>query len=198
MSKKLSNSFSTGGGGHHFESHIQACFFILMITGGRPPCLPSNLSIEKIKLQGKITGYNTDDLIVFAERDDGMKAKLLAQVKHSVAFTKNNTLAEILEAAWKDFNNKELFKKGRDSIAIITGAMSKTDHDSIRWIIDQAKFTENSSDFFYKIERANFGPINRRKKLDCIRFYLNQANKNAPISDEDFHFFLKHFGSRLV
>ena len=32
--KKLSNPFSTGNGGGYFESHVQASFVALMLTGG--------------------------------------------------------------------------------------------------------------------------------------------------------------------
>jgi len=31
--KKLSNPFSTGNGGGHFEAHVQASFVALMLTG---------------------------------------------------------------------------------------------------------------------------------------------------------------------
>ena len=64
--KQLSNPFSTGGGGVHFEAHVQASFVVLMLTGGFAPCMP-NWPISKIKLQGKFAGYDTDDLIVFVE-----------------------------------------------------------------------------------------------------------------------------------
>jgi len=65
--KKLSNAFSTGGGGSHFEAHVQASFVTLMLSGGYAPCLPS-WPIVEIKLQGKINGFETDDLIVFVKR----------------------------------------------------------------------------------------------------------------------------------
>lgn len=35
--KQLSNPFSTGGGGLHFEAHVQASFVVLMLTGGFAP-----------------------------------------------------------------------------------------------------------------------------------------------------------------
>ena len=66
LDKQLSNPFSTGGGGPHFEAHIQAMFVTLMLTGGFAPCLPT-WPIKKIKLQRKIDGYDTDDLVVFLE-----------------------------------------------------------------------------------------------------------------------------------
>ena len=58
-----------------------------MLTGGVVPCLRP-WPIKKIKLQGKYAGYNTDDFIAFVEERTGeQKAKLLAQIKHSVAIT---------------------------------------------------------------------------------------------------------------
>jgi hypothetical protein len=56
--KQLSNSFSTGGGGSHFEAHIQSSFIALMLTGGYAPCLQI-WPIKEVKLQGNIDGYET-------------------------------------------------------------------------------------------------------------------------------------------
>jgi len=84
---QLSNPFSTGGGGTNFENQVQSAFVLLMLTGGVVPCLRP-WPIKKIKLQGKYAGYNTDDFIAFVEERTGeQKAKLLAQIKHSVAIT---------------------------------------------------------------------------------------------------------------
>jgi hypothetical protein len=53
--KQLSNPFSSGGGGHNFENHVQAAFVVLMLTGGIAPCVQP-LPIKRIKLQGKYDG----------------------------------------------------------------------------------------------------------------------------------------------
>lgn len=37
---QLSNPFSTGGGGGHFEAHVQASFVALMLTRRVAPILP--------------------------------------------------------------------------------------------------------------------------------------------------------------
>lgn len=101
--KKLSNPFSTGGGGVHFEAHVQASFVALMLTGGHAPCLPC-WPIRKVKLQGKIDGFDTDDLVVFVEDTNSKEQrKLLGQIKHSVAITQGSTLfGEVIQAAWND------------------------------------------------------------------------------------------------
>ena len=82
--KNLSKHFSTGGGGVHFEAHVQASFVALMLTGGNAPCLPC-WPIVEINLQGKIDGFDTDDLIVVVKDfNSNEKRKLLGQIKHSI------------------------------------------------------------------------------------------------------------------
>ena len=108
--KQLRNSFSTGGGGINFETRVQTAFTVLMLTGGFAPCLPT-WPVKKIKLQGKYTGYETDDLIVFVENADGKKTgKLLGQVKHTIKITEGDKVfGEVIQAAWRDFKNTGLF-----------------------------------------------------------------------------------------
>jgi len=45
------------------------------------------------------------------------RRKLLGQVKHSIAITLGSTLfGEVMQAAWNDFNNPELFTRNKDVI----------------------------------------------------------------------------------
>jgi hypothetical protein len=157
--KQLSNPFSTGGGGAHFEAHVQASFVALMLTGGYAPCLPC-WPIVEIKLQGKIDGYDTDDLIVFVESvSTKERRKLIGQVKHSIAITQGNAiLGEVMQAAWNDFNKPRLFTRGKDVIALITGPLSATDTRAVRWLLNQAKYTKDVDEFFRNVEQANFSP----------------------------------------
>ena len=126
--KKLSNPFSTGGGGGHFEAHVQASFVALMLTGGNAPCLPC-WPIVEIKLQGKIESFDIDDLVVVVENGNNKeRRKLLGQIKHSIAITQGSTLfGEVMQAALNDFRNTKLFTKNKDIIALITGPLSATD-----------------------------------------------------------------------
>lgn len=104
--KKLSNPSSTGGVGTHFENAVQASFIALMLTGGYAPCLPC-WSIVKIKLQGKIDGYDTDDLIVTVQNPENKEhQKLLGQIKRSITITKGSpSFGDVIQAAWNDFTN---------------------------------------------------------------------------------------------
>jgi hypothetical protein len=195
MSKKnLSNPFSTGGGGALFEAHVQAAFVTLMITGGFTPCFPSRPIVE-IKLQGKKDGYATDDLIVTTEEPSGGgRRKLLGQVKHSIAFTaQNKLLSEVLQAAFDDFNNPEVFTKRRDAIALITGPLSGIDQECVPWLLDHARATADAETFFRNVSQAHFTSADKAKKLNVIRQHLDAANGGKSLSDEEFYRFLLDF-----
>ena len=192
MSKKLSNSFATGGGGFHFEAHVQASFVTLMLSGGYAPCLPC-WPITKVKLQGKIDGFDTDDLIVYVDNAKEQR-KLLGQVKHSIAITEASALfGEVMQAAWNDFNNPNMFTKGKDVIALITGPLNATDAHNVLWLLSQAKHTPNVDEFFRNVRQGKFSPPKSSKKLDVIRHHLKAANNNNDISDSTLYEFLNHF-----
>jgi len=192
--KQLSNPFSTGSGGARFEAHIQATFVTLMLSSGFAPCLPA-WPIVEIKLQGKIAGYCTDDLIVTVENNvTNERRKLLGQVKNSISITeKNETFKEVIQAAWSDFNNSSVFTKSKDVIALITGPISATDIDGVNGLLEQARHTQDANEFLTQVERANFCSSNVRNKLKAFKAHLNTANSGRDISEQDLFDFLKHF-----
>lgn len=192
--KKMSNAFSTGGGGLHFEAHVQASFVALMLTEGFAPCLPC-WPIDKIKLQGKSDGYDTDDMIVFLKGDKNYQnCKMLAQIKHSVTITENNEIfREVIQSAWNDYNNETLFKKNKDIIALIAGPLSKIDIENVRIVLDWTRKYENSEEFFRKVEMTRFSSAAKVKKLDAFRKQLTNANGGNPVAENELFEFLKHF-----
>jgi len=192
--RSLSNPFSTGGGGVHFEAHVQASFVTLMLTGGYAPCLPP-WPIVEIKLQGKIDGFETDDLIITVENANSKeRRKLLGQVKHSIYVTQGNALfGEVMQAAWNDFNNPKIFSKGKDVIALLTGPLSTTDAHSIPWLLNQARHTKSVDEFFRNVKQAKFSPPKSTEKLEAIWNHIKAANDGKDVSREELYDFLKHF-----
>lgn len=192
--KKLSSAFSTGGGGAHFEEHVQSSYVVLMLTGGYAPCLPC-WPISEIKLQGKIDGYETDDLIVFVTRPNSKEQrKLLGQIKHSIAITQGSSVfGEVIQAAWNDFNNAKVFAKGKDAIALITGSISTTDSHNVQWLLDQARHTKDVGEFIRNVRKANFSPPQGIVKLEVFKHHLKAANEGNDVPDNEIYNFLKHF-----
>lgn len=191
---QLSNPFSTGGGGARFEANIQATFVTLMLSGGYAPCLPA-WPIVEIKLQGAVAGYATDDLIVIVENQaNNDRRRLLGQVKNSIAITTMSKLfAEVIQAAWCDFNNSEVFTKGKDVIALITGPINATDSDGVNGLLEQARHTRDADEFLTQVRRANFCSDNVRNKLAAFKSQLKAANNDNDIEDQCLYEFLKHF-----
>lgn len=192
--KELSNPFSTGGGGVHFEAHVQSSFVALMLTGGHAPCLPC-WPIKEVKLQGRIDGFDTDDLVVVIENVNSKeRRKLLGQVKHSISIRQGSALfGEVMQAAWNDFNNSNVFTKDKDVIALITGPLAQSDAE-VAWLFNHAR--ANPSDpkrFFRNIATAKFSSNVKRQKLNVIRDHLKTANNGIDLTDEVFHTFLIHF-----
>ncbi|MEY8198390.1 MAG: hypothetical protein RPS47_04055 [Colwellia sp.] len=192
--KQLSNPFSTGSGGSRFEANIQATFVTLMLSGGYAPCLPS-WPIVEIKLQGAVAEYSTDDLIVFVENPaNNERRRLLGQVKNSIAITaKSKLFAEVIQAAWKDFNNTDVFTKGKDIIALITGPINATDTDGVNGLLEQARHTRDADEFLTQVARANFCSDTVRAKLEAFKTQLKVANGGSDVDNTDLYEFLKHF-----
>jgi len=192
--KQLSNPFSTGSGGARFEANIQATFVTLMLSGGYAPCLPS-WPIVEIKLQGAVAGYGTDDLIVFVENPvNNDRRRLLGQVKNSIAITtKSKLFAEVIQAAWNDFNDPKVFTKGKDVIALITGPINATDTDGVNGLLEQARHTRDADELLTQVDRANFCSDNVRNKLAAFKAQLKAANKGNDVEEQELYEFLKHF-----
>lgn len=191
---ELSSPFSTGGGGVHFEAQVQASFVALMLTGGFSPSLPC-WPIVEIKLQGKIDGYDTDDLIVFIHKKGSSdRRKLVGQIKHSISITKGDSIfGEVIEAAWNDFNNPSIFTKNKDVIALITGPLNGVDAKTIPWLLNQARHTKNADDFVRNVEASRFSPSKSTEKLEAIQHHLTAANGGDELTKEDLYDFLRHF-----
>ena len=193
-SKQLSNPFSTGGGGGHFEAHVQATYVVLMLTGGYAPCMPC-WPITEIKLQGKIDGFDTDDLIVFVENNDTKeRRKLLGQVRHSIRITQGDSdFSGFIQAAWNDFNNPSVFAKCKDIIALMMGSLSATDSHNVQWLLNQARHTKSADEFYRNVEQTNFSPAKSSEKLGVIQYHLKLANNNTEVSKDKLYSFLNHF-----
>ena len=192
--KEQSNPYSTGGGGVNFEVDIQSAFACLMLTQTSAPGLPP-WPIEKIKLQGKYDGYETDDFIVFANNPKtDAKAKLFSQIKHAVSITKTDeTFGEVIQAAWNDFTKHTVFDPTTDSFALITGPMSASDIANVRPLLEWARHSEDAKDFLRKVTSPGFSSDAKRRKLAAFQTQLQAANNGDPVSDDDFWQFMKCF-----
>jgi len=191
-SKEQSNPFSTGGGGSAYETAVQAAFAVFMLTGVNAPCFVDS-KIIKIKLQGRYEGYDTDDLLLFTQDNNGNNKTLYAQIKHTISITQSDvTFGEVIRAAWHDYNHSR-FIKNQDIIALVSANLSGVDVKNIGSILDWARHSENESEFLKKINTSHFSSDTKIEKLAAFVFHLNAANDGIALSDAEIWLFLRHF-----
>ena len=190
MSSVDSNPFSTGGGGQFFEAKVQASFLLNLLIGGRVPCLPSG-RIQSVRLQAKQAGYDTDDVVVTI-LSSAAEHKLLAQVKHHMAITvSDGEFCDSLASAWSDFNNSSAFVWGQDAIALITGPQSDRTLQHVRPLLDWARTSATSAEFFDKVETARFSSDQKRAYLQVFKDVLAKVVGSGPPHDSLWQF-LRH------
>lgn len=184
---EISNPFSTGGGGVNYEVDVQTYFVASMLLGWKILDLKAD-RIEKIKLQGRYEGYDTDDCIIFG--DNG--SKMLCQIKHTISITnRDKVFKEVIEAAWFDFNNNKLFDINSDCINIIVSGLSKVDKESIKTINAWANSCENEEEFINKIYMSNFSSEEKKRKFEIIISHLKEEKQN--LTNKEIWQFLRVF-----
>lgn len=148
-----------------------------------------------MKLQGRYSGYATDDVIVFArDEQSNREAKLIAQIKHAPAITKSDgQFAEVIQAAWSDFNNPALFDYSYDALALITGPLSASDTYDVRELLEMARTSQDATDFFEKVNLANFSSVGKKEKLEVFLYHIAKANSDVPPPIETTWRFLRSF-----
>lgn len=193
-SKQLCSPYSSGGGGNNFEVSVQSSFVVLMLSKGIFPCLSLD-PIVKIELQSRYRGYETDDIIVYSENiNTKFQSKMLAQIKHNIRFNNSDkNFKETIQAAWNDFNNKDIFAKDKDCIILITGPLSANDTNGVRDLLTNAREAEDVNDFYRRIKLARVTSNVTRGKLKLFENQLKKANNDIALKPDDVWEFLKHF-----
>lgn len=192
--KQQSNPFSTGGGGVNFETRVQAAFAISLLTHSCVPCLSQNMRAKELKFQNKYDGSNTDDFVLVASDKLSNESRLYAQIKHEITISESqeSMFAEVINSAWKDFKDTE-FNPESDSIALITGPLSKLDINNTLPILEWAKYSSSSADFIKKSKTKGFTSEAKVKRLNIFRSQLINANEGKEVNDDELWKFLRVF-----
>lgn len=174
---KISNAFSTGGGGVNFEQQIQAMFLLSLLIDGFCPAM--NEQTKRVCFQAKRLGYDIDDLAVFTYRNQD-EGKLLCQIKHSITATKNNKVfQEVICAAWNDFNKKD-FDKERDQIALVTAQISMKAQQSLHFLHAKARGSVDEAAFWEEISTPVFSNTDNVEMLAIIENCITIATDRKP------------------
>lgn len=182
---KISNAFSTGGGGVNFEQQIQAMFLLSLLIDGFCPAM--NEQTKKVHFQAKHLGYDVDDLVVITYRNQS-EGKMACQIKHSITATeKDKTFQEVICAAWNDFN-KEDFDRDRDRIALVTAQISNKAQQSLRFLHVEAIGAIDAEAFMERIDVPVFSNNDNQKMLVAIKECISLAKGCEPTNEEVWKF----------
>lgn len=182
---KISNAFSTGGGGVNFEQQIQAMFLLSLLIDGFCPAM--NEQTKKVHFQAKHLGYDVDDLVVITYRNQS-EGKMACQIKHSITATeKDKTFQEVICAAWNDFN-KEDFDRDRDRIALVTAQISNKAQQSLRFLHAEAIGSIDAEVFKERIDMPVFSNDDNKKMLAAIKECISLAKGSEPTNEEVWKF----------
>ena len=182
---KISNAFSTGGGGVNFEQQIQAMFLLSLLIDGFCPAM--NEQTKKVHFQAKYLGHDVDDLVVITYRNQS-EGKMACQIKHSITATeKDKTFQEVICAAWNDFN-KEDFDRDRDRIALVTAQISNKAQQSLRFLHVEAIGAIDAEAFMERIDVPVFSNNDNQKMLVAIKECISLAKGCEPTNEEVWKF----------
>lgn len=182
---KISNAFSTGGGGVNFEQQIQAMFLLSLLIDGFCPAM--NEQTKKVHFQAKHLGHDVDDLVVITYRNQS-EGKMACQIKHSITATeKDKTFQEVICAAWNDFN-KEDFDRDRDRIALVTAQISNKAQQSLRFLHVEAIGAIDAEAFMERIDVPVFSNNDNQKMLAAIKECISLAKGCEPTNEEVWKF----------
>ena len=185
MISKISNAFSTGGGGVNFEQRIQALFLLSLVIEGFCPVV--NEQTKRVCFQAKHLGFNVDDLVIYTYRDR-IEGKLLIQIKHSITVTKNDRIfQEVISAAWSDFS-KENFDKRNDRIALATAQISTAAQQSLRFLHASAEGAVDECEFIEKLNLKIFSSENNRKIYTVLEYCIEKIKGCKPTDYEMWMF----------
>ncbi|PJJ68143.1 ATP-binding protein [Chryseobacterium geocarposphaerae] len=179
--------YQKGGGGTNFEQAVQSAYLAMLLINGSAPINISNKIVE-IAFQTTNRGFNTDDLLVITESNQGTH-QLLFQIKTQLSFTVNNSIfIDVINDFWKDYNS-EKFNKKNDYLILVLNGLTNDERNHIKVILNWAKTHAYADDFISEVERIAI----KKEKLNIFREVLIKANDDNQITDEDLWQFLKCF-----
>lgn len=178
--------FQKGGGGTNFEQAVQTAFLTTLIIRGNAPSLPSNEIVE-VSFQNTSRGHETDDVLVIAKSALG-KHRLLMQIKNDISFTLGNQkFKEVIQAFWKDFNNKAVFDCTKDKLLVVKNGLTKDERNHLKTLFNWANTHATETDFLKQVNRIKA----KKERLEVFRQLLNEANNNVALTDKELWSFLK-------
>lgn len=119
--KRSSSTFSTGGGGFHYEHRVGGWLAAALLAGAMPLGREFGV-LSEIRLQGEASGWVLDDLVVSGE--GAAKSRWSASVKSHNMLSAAKFEERFVESAWTELLDGN-FEVGRDRIGLVCGSAAE-------------------------------------------------------------------------
>lgn len=173
-----------------YESRVQAVYLLAMF-GGLPPVIFPEGKVICLQFQGKIHGYETDDLICTVEDQVGVSHKVLIQVKRTAKATASNpAFSEAITAAWLDFINSNVFIPDIDRFVLVYDGLEKSYLQGCVAIAQFARTSLKADEFYLKSTAEKFSSDTNRGAFKAILGVVMNV-VDGPIHPQTFHHFVK-------
>ena len=171
---RASSPVSTGGDGTFFEQHVDALFIALLLVRAPLPIL-KDCQVEEVHLQTEHLGWKTDDVMVVAIRPDGVRRRLVVQVKRKFTVSANDDICKkAFGDFWADFKNPD-FNPALDRFALVTLRGTNVLLDGFNSLLDQARAAANATDFTRRLEVDGFISKASRDYAKTIRQIIQKT-----------------------
>lgn len=189
--KRLASPTSTGGAGVVYEARVQATYLLAMFAGSSTAVHPEAVVVQ-LQFQGRIHGFNTDDLICTLRLDDGSTLKALLQVKLTLrAVPSDSAFRESIGAAWYDYQNQDVFQRGRDRLVIVYSRDADGSIHAAGQLTHFARTSSTGAEFTRKATADGFSSRQQRTAFESVKTILGEEAGSVHSSDE-LHDFLRH------
>lgn len=181
-----SNVYSQGAGGVFYENAVQTGYFISFLLGLTMPGTADG-KIEHFRQQAGSLGYETDDLLLECKTSDE-PVRILLQIKHQLTISEGGEeFGKVISAAWKDFNNTNLFNQDRDKLFIVKSDLTLDEKNHLLVILDWARAKASAVDLKNEVSRLK----QKNKYYQLIRSVILKHNPDDAITDDQYFNFLR-------
>lgn len=184
----MSNPYSTGGGGTHFEARVVAYYLAAALAEAPARAVPG-LRVTTVLAQRAAFGEPLDDAVVNGILNDGQSTKLSLQVKSSLAFTdKDAEWVSVLGQAWDTFASGN-FNADRETLGVAISSYSARTDKYYQAVLSWAAHSPNGEDFARRIARDDFSHKDQRSFVATTRKLLADHAGTTIDDDTAWRFF---------
>ncbi|MCJ2374023.1 ATP-binding protein [Pseudomonas sp. RGM 3321] len=182
----------TAGAGFTFEDGIAAVYATALLAETTAPGVPGRI-VRHLAVQQGSSGHPLDDVIVWAEGQDGTRMSLSLQVKRKLvvsASASNTDFKETIQRAHLTLHT-DAFRVGIDRVGAVIGEMADASKRDFETLCEWARGDSDPHRFIKKL-RAKGVAGNKATYFDIVKVLIAAAD---PDSDHDVaaHQLLAHF-----